>query len=234
MALLAAIEEHKPSLIFVDTLAMAFPGLEENSAEEMGRVVAIARRLASHGGAVVLIHHDTKAGTPTPRGHSLLNGALDVALQLFTRDEQGIVRGKLSKNRNGACDRDIAFRIATEHMGFDEDGDAVTIALVDELAPGSAAPRVKLSSSERAALETLHALRSGGDAVSEADWREVCIDGRAVSASEERDNRKRAFNRALSGLVRKGAISIVSGVVRPPECGFASDTFDDLEPEGGT
>jgi predicted ATP-dependent serine protease len=92
-ALLAAVAEHKPSLIFIDTLAMAFPGLEENSAEDMGRVVALARRLTAHGAAVVLIHHDTKAGTPTPRGHSLLNGALDMALQLFARDETGIVRG---------------------------------------------------------------------------------------------------------------------------------------------
>jgi len=227
-ALLSAVEEHKPSLIFIDTLAMAFPGLEENSAEDMGRVVAIARRLASHGAAVVLIHHDTKAGTPTPRGHSLLNGALDVALQLFARDEQGIVRGKLSKNRNGACDRDVAFRIDTEVMGVDEDGDPITYALVDELDAIAAPRRVKLTASERAAFDALQSMRDG-EAVSidESDWRERCIDGRAVSSSGDRDSRKRAFNRALSGLVRKGLICSFAGQVQLPNDALGADDFDD-------
>lgn len=207
-ALLAAVAEHKPSLIFIDTLAMAFPGLEENSAEDMGRVVALARRLAAHGAAVVLIHHDTKAGTPTPRGHSLLNGALDMALQLFAKDESGIVRGKLTKNRNGSCDRDIAFRIATEYMGDDEDGDPITVAIVDELAPGTSAPRQKLSASQRAALKILSDMiqMSGNCPVPEDDWRAACIEARTVSASEDRESRRRAIKRAFEGLARKSAV----------------------------
>lgn len=44
--------------------------------------VRIARSLTYHGAAVVLIHHATKAEGSTPREHSVLNGALDVALQL--------------------------------------------------------------------------------------------------------------------------------------------------------
>ena len=100
IALKSAVKEQRPSLIFIDTLAMAFPGLEENSAEAMGRVVAVARALTRWGAAVVLIHHDTKAADATPRGHSLLNGALDVALHV-KRDEGGIIRGHLTKNRNG-------------------------------------------------------------------------------------------------------------------------------------
>jgi hypothetical protein len=236
-ALYDAVEEHRPALIFIDTLAMAFPGLEENSAEDMGRVVAIARKLASHGAAVVLIHHDTKAGTPTPRGHSLLNGALDVALQV-ARDEQGIVRGKLSKNRNGPCDRDIAFRIATEHMGEDEDGDPVTIALVDELAPGSAAPRVRLTPSERAALkilaDKLHL--SGQCPVPEDEWRSACIDARTVSASDDRESRRKATKRAFEGLARKRAVVLRDGAafipdILPCPVGGIADFDDDLEPE---
>ena len=108
-----AVKAHKPKLIVIDTLAMAFPGLEENSADAMGRVVAVARKLTEHGAAVILVHHDTKSEGGTPRGHSLLNGALDAALHV-KRDEQGIIRGKLTKNRNGSCDRDIAFRIGIE------------------------------------------------------------------------------------------------------------------------
>lgn len=65
-ALRAAAKERRPALIFIDTLAMAFPGLEENSSEAMGRVVAAARGLTEWGAAVVLIHHGTKAEGSTP------------------------------------------------------------------------------------------------------------------------------------------------------------------------
>lgn len=235
-ALVSAVKKQRPTLIFIDTLAMAFPGLEENSAEQMGLVVAFARRLAVDGAAIVLIHHDTKSQGPTPRGHSLLNGALDMALQLFPKDETGIVRGKLTKNRNGSCDRDIAFRIATEHMGDDEDGDPVTVAVVDELAAGSGETRQKLTPSERAARKVLADMinLTGDGSVTEDAWREACVEGRSVSASDERDSRRRATVRAFEGLVRKSAVTIRDGEARLRSDAVAgwtgSITQDDLEP----
>lgn len=226
-ALRAAVAEQRPSLVFLDTLAMSFPGLEENTAEDMGRVVSIARSLSEHGAAVILIHHDTKAQGPTPRGHSLLNGALDVALQLFPRDEAGIVRAKLTKNRNGTCDRDIAFHISTEILGEDEDGDAITAALVDELAPGAASTREKLTPSERAALAIFNGLASAG-AVTEDAWRSACIDARTVSGAEDRESRRKATKRAFEGLARKGAVLMGDGLVRRPGSGgCAFDEEDD-------
>ena len=60
-ALREAVEEVRPALIFIDTLAMAFRDLEENDAQSMNQVVRIARSLTCHGAAVVLIHHGTKA-----------------------------------------------------------------------------------------------------------------------------------------------------------------------------
>lgn len=226
----AYVSEHKPSLIFIDTLAMAFPGLEENSADGMGRVVAAATSLTkASNAAVILIHHDTKAQTATPRGHSLLNGALDFALQLFPRDETGIVRGRLSKNRNGPCDRDIAFRIDTEQLGVDEDGDHITAALVSELAPGAAPPRIKLAPSEIAARRILDSLPASIDgSVCEKAWREACVLGRAVSGAEDPDSRRKATGRAVQGLVRKGLISVRNGRVYPDL--VAVNQPDDLDP----
>jgi archaellum biogenesis ATPase FlaH len=212
-ALLAAVEEKQPALIIIDTLAMAFPGLEENSAEGMGRVVAVARSLATSGAAVILIHHDTKAEGVTPRGHSLLNGAVDMGLHLKARDDQGIVRGKLTKNRNGAIDRDIAFRISVRELGHDEDGDPITAALVLELEPGATPRRERLTAAESAALKVLSSLPGIDGRVIEETWRDACIDGHAVSASETRDNRRRATTRAIEGLVRKSAIAISGGLV---------------------
>ena len=212
-ALMDAVESRRPGLIFLDTLAMAFPGLEENTAEGMGRVVKVARQLAEHGAAVVLIHHDTKAEGSTPRGHSLLNGALDMALQLFGSDEQGVVRGRLTKNRNGPCARDIAFRIATRELGVDEDGDAITAALVDELASDVAPKREKLTQSESAALDVLREMLDEGEEVDEAQWRETCKSSRRVSGSDNANAQWRAMDRAAKGLANKRRIAVCDGRV---------------------
>lgn len=240
-ALLEAVETQRPALVFLDTLAMAFPGLEENSAEAMGRVVAVARSLAQWRAAVVLIHHDTKAEGKTPRGHSLLNGALDMAMHV-SRDEFGVVRGKLTKNRNGSCDRDMAFLIDTRTLGEDEDGDPITAALVDELDAGGAPKAEKVSPSARAALDVLINLEADKagqspdspplSGVSETDWRDACVAGRAVSGSEDAESRKRAFRRASRELAGQGRTIIVGDRVRvnkfSPDNGL-SDYLDGLD-----
>ena len=210
--------------MFLDTLAMAFPGLEENSAEGMGLVVAVGRSLTKWGAAVVLIHHGTKAQGDTPRGHSLFNGALDVTLQLFAKDEAGVVRGKLRKNRNGGIERDIAFRIDTISFGEDEDGDAITAALVKELAPGAVPAAEKLTASERAAFVIFTALEAGGP-VNEEAWRSACVDSRTVSGADNPESRKTAFRRALTGLTRKNIITTGDGMVR--RAGSVGRAFDE-------
>jgi len=225
-ALKDAVADQRPALVFIDTLAMAFPGLEENSAEGMGRVVAAARALTEWGAAVVLIHHDTKAEGKTPRGHSLLNGALDMAMHV-SRDEFGVVRGKLTKNRNGSCDRDMAFLIAAEVLGRDEDGDAITAAYADELHAGDTPRAEKLSPSAKVALDILIGLEadSPGKSVSECAWRDACVAGRALSGSEDEESRRRAFRRASRDLAGQGRTIIVGDTVRTVNP--ATTAFDD-------
>jgi KaiC/GvpD/RAD55 family RecA-like ATPase len=199
------VKSRGPKLVVIDTLAMAFPGLEENSAEGMGRVIAVAKSLTKWGAAVVLVHHDTKDGQQgLPRGHSLLNGALDVAVHLTKSD--GVVRAKLTKNRNGSCDRDIAFAIGTLALGTDEDGDPITAAYCQELPAGSAPSQTRLTPSALAALTVFRETTAGRDTIGDVEWRKACVDGRAVSASEEPDSRRKAFKRAAEELVRKGIL----------------------------
>jgi hypothetical protein len=198
----AAVAERKPSLIVIDTLAMAFPGLEENSAEAMSRVVAVARSLTKFGAAVLLIHHDTKAEGGTPRGHSVVNGALDMAMHV-TQDDKGIVRGKLTKNRNGPCDLDIAFRIGVVEIGTDEDGEPRKSAVCEPLAALDEDDREQMSPSERAAFDILTGMMDSPSGVNERDWRDACVRSRSVSAAEKYDSRLKAFKRAAEGLTRK-------------------------------
>jgi hypothetical protein len=218
LALVEAVKAERPALIFIDTLAMAFPGLEENSAEAMGRVVAVSRLLTRWGAAVVLIHHDTKSEGGTPRGHSLLNGALDVALHVKRDDEAGIIRGKLTKNRNGTCDRDIAFIIATENGGTDEDGEPITLPRCNPL-HGAPAKVKRLPPSEQAALDLLE--REGGT-LTEADFKDALANGREVSASDNPKSRRDVAGRAIKALVQKKRITFNNGIYS------MRDGFDDL------
>lgn len=223
---LAALQKHvkarKPALVVIDTIAMAFPGLEENDARSMGLVVRAARSLTKWGAAVLLIHHDTKDGQQgLPRGHSILNGALDMSLHL--KRDGGVVTGRLTKNRNGTTDQTLAFTVKTVTLGEDEDGDPITTAICEESdGPERAAP--KLSASVAAALAIFNELPQP---VTDEDWRQAVIDARTVSASDDPDSRRKAYKRAVEDLTRKGIVVFADGqfILAAGDC---EDFTDDM------
>ena len=133
-ALHELILQKQPSLIIIDTLARAFPGLKENEPDApdgMGRVVLAVRELAQIcDAAVMTLHHMPKDGA-TPRGHGTLNGDADVTMIVEGSGGQPrIVR--LMKNRNGASDATLTFCVRSEALGEDEDGDIITAAIAEE------------------------------------------------------------------------------------------------------
>ncbi|OOY20406.1 hypothetical protein BMI86_07575 [Thioclava sp. DLFJ5-1] len=226
-ALQRAVKERRPALVVIDTLAVAFPGLEENDAKGMGQVVAAARSLTKWGAAVVLIHHDTKAGDGLPRGHSLLNGALDVALYL--KKEDGMVSVKPSKNRNGTTEQELAFTVGVREIGTDEDGDAITAAICEEADSANRARSPNLPPSAQAALTILRDLGKG-QLVPEDVWRDACVEGRKVSQSEDPESRKKAFRRAVGILNREGVVIFAEGkfVERYSDNERFTEDFDDV------
>lgn len=226
-ALQRAVKERRPALVVIDTLAVAFPGLEENDAKGMGQVVAAARSLTKWGAAVVLIHHDTKSGDGLPRGHSLLNGALDVALYL--KREDGVVSVKPSKNRNGTTEQELAFTVGVREIGTDEDGDAITAAICEEADSANRARSPNLPPSAQAALTILRDLGKG-QFVPEDTWRDACVEGRKVSQSEDPDSRKKAFRRAVGILNREGVVIFAEGkfVERYSDNEQFTEDYDDV------
>ena len=213
------VKEHQPALIIIDTLAMGWPGLDENSSEAMSKVVFLCKAITDSGPAVLLVHHNTKNGDSTPRGHSSLNGALDVAFQVMKADSSGVIDVKLTKNRNGSCDQQISFKIESEHIGIDEDGDSITAPVAVEVDAQSVPRKKKLNRSEQAALRELEQLMPpdllGDDHlfVPMDEWRRVCISGQHISAAEKIDSRKKAVTRAINGLLDKRVIAILGDQV---------------------
>ncbi len=203
--LVELVERHRPALIVIDTLAAAFPGLEENDAKSMGQVVRVTRKLTEHGAAVILVHHDTKAEGATPRGHSILNGALDMTLHV--KRDGGVIRCTLRKNRSGTTDRDMAFLIGIEELGRDADGDAITAAVLEELAGAGAPRQAPLSKPQRAVLAAFAALETDGP-VTDDEWMAACVESKAVSPAADRKSRQTAFRRARNALVSANILSV--------------------------
>lgn len=79
VARLAAL--HKCGLVFVDTLARSIPGAEENSARDMGVVVAHLDHIRLVAGCNVTgVHHTGKDRERGMRGSSAIHGAVDTGL----------------------------------------------------------------------------------------------------------------------------------------------------------
>ncbi|MEL6284575.1 MAG: AAA family ATPase [Pseudomonadota bacterium] len=231
-ALRRAVKERRPSLIVIDTLAMSFPGLEENSAEGMGRVVAVTRALTQWGAAVLLVHHDSKDGHQgLPRGHSLLNGALDLSIHL-TKGQDGTVRGRLTKNRNGPCDVDLAFQIRGVPIGEDEDGDVVTAVLCEEVDAIARSTEPRLAPGEAAALNLAIELIGDADSIDRDDWLDAAAspDELRITTAANSENRRRAARRILGQLVAKNQVALSDGRIRLAEIGIDQE-FDDLPHE---
>lgn len=205
----ARIKTEKPILIVIDTLSAAVPGLDENSPEGMGTAIATVRSLTKWGAAVIVVHHDTKAGDGLPRGHGSLHGIVDANLVL-TKAGRGVVRGACSKNRAGPSDVELfAFTNRRVELGIDHDGDPITTVICEA---ASAEPReARLPPAARAAVAILVGLMAGRAVVSEDEWRKACVEGRVVSQAEDLKSRQVAFRRAVTALLEARKVTAVEG-----------------------
>jgi hypothetical protein len=205
--LLRSIDERQPILVIIDTLAVGF-SIDEITSLGMGTVVKICRMIADRGPAVLVIHHPPKADSSTPRGHGSLNGALDMSLRVDPADTSGVIRCTSMKNRNG-FPRRFGFKIRSELIGHDEDGDPITAPVCEEFDLRNLPKDAKLSGAKLDALAVLDDLASGGDRVAMADWRARCIMPGVLSESVVAKFRADTFGRAKRELLRAGLITIL-------------------------
>ncbi len=104
-----AVQNFKPELIIVDTLARHAVGVEENSAREMGAWIAGVEALATEFGCtVLLVHHAGKSAQNGMRGSSALVGAISTAIEC----EKGgdLITLKCEKQKDADAFAPISFR----------------------------------------------------------------------------------------------------------------------------
>jgi hypothetical protein len=208
-------------LIIIDTLSRVMGGGNENAPDDMGALVRNIDRLRTEtGAAVLLVHHSGKDISRGARGHSLLRAATDTEIEVTRDDTTKIATARVTKQRDLPTDGALTFSLRQVELGMDNDGDAITSCVVEEVETAAAIkPKAaRLSPAQGRALQLLaDAIDAAGQVppasnhipsnircVTEDLWREYCYRG-AISAGDQHAKRM-AFKRAAEALIAAGRV----------------------------
>ncbi len=196
------------ALVVIDTLAAAFSG-DENSAQDIGKLIktlkGVARRTGAH---VAVAHHVGKDPGKGGRGSSRLLGDFDA--EFIVAD--GLL--KITKLKGGDK-KPISFDIQSVEIGRDEEGDPLTSTLIvpSHTSRAFTLRPVKPGSVPAKALATIEDLARSkpGAAIPASDWQAEFA--KCHYAKSPRKTASRAFDRARDALLSAGRISIENGHV---------------------
>lgn len=166
-----ALLEHKPTFIVVDTLARVMVGHDENSAEDMGVLIATADRIRQATGATVaLVHHNNKQGGA--RGSTALLGAVHTIIECSRETNSPRVVVKCGKQKDADHFQSMILEARTIALDINETSGQSRTSLVLNAIDGSIfgqAARVELTAVESKALAALDELGTAGYAA----WRDA-------------------------------------------------------------
>ena len=119
-------------LVF-DTLNLCLGDGDENSSRDMGKAISNARKIAERANVhVMIVHHTTHSDPAKPRGSTAMIGNCDTLLVLGeakTSDGETAIAVYQQKQRSLTKGEPVLFQIAAVDVGFDTDGDAITLPM---------------------------------------------------------------------------------------------------------
>jgi len=191
-------------IIVLDTLAQSSAGANENSGEDMGKVLAHCRGLNKMTGAMVLlVHHAGKDASRGARGWSGLKGAMDVEIEV-TRSKLLGRNIQLSKAKDGDEGKAMGFKLQVVTIGTDEDGDPITSCVVEHLTAAVASVDAKdgLKDAHRAVLQAMTTAQDLVESVHIETLKRSALE--VYPPTSRPDNDRRAIDRAIDFLQTKG------------------------------
>ncbi len=198
-------------VVMIDTFNRAAPGLDENSSQDMGRILAGMKRLQEiTQGLVLVVHHTGKDASKGLRGHSSLFAALDGAIEV---ERSATSRcWSAAKVKDGEDGKQVAFKLNVIDLGTDADGDPITSCAVGPDA-GAIFKPAPAGANQKAALLAIRRLLSAstdfGQAGAASDTPCVlCEDAITEAASAmvgvEKKRRTPRARDAVQGLIKSG------------------------------
>lgn len=202
----------EPGVVIVDTMSQTFDG-EENSANE---VAGYLRELGAQFRAlwrcvVMVVHHSGHQATERPRGSSAIRANVDFMLGVFRDEKSMMATVECHKQKDGELFDDLQFELASQMLGRDEDGEAITSLAARHL--NGASELLNAMHADAAAGRTgrnglLLSLLSNG--MAEKDLRKAFYEQLDTTDPEVR---KKAFYRSRDWAVSQGFIEVAQGVV---------------------
>lgn len=158
-ALLDAARPLAPRLFVFDPLAAFTAGGDENSARDMGAVVAALHRIRTDTCATVLVTHHTGWNQDRERGSTALRAALDVLYSVKLED--AVLTLECVKLRDGTPPAPLVLRLKPL-------GDSCTVEIGD-----ATADTVALTRKQRQAVEALERIVVDEEGISYSRWKEA-------------------------------------------------------------
>lgn len=125
------------ALIVIDTFSTASPGANENTSEDMGRMLVAGDRLRkATGAALIWVHHKNAAGV-RERGHSSFKANIDTALEVVRHEESNERTLKVVKVKDGEDGELLQFELQSVEIGAYDSGKTMTSCVVVPAEVGS-------------------------------------------------------------------------------------------------
>jgi hypothetical protein len=211
----AIVDAGGADIVVLDTFAQVMAGGNENSGEDVGKVLAHCRGInrATKGALVLPVHHSGKDTSKGARGWSGIRAAMDVELEVVRVEERRSI--SVTKIKDGPGEgKEYAFRLNTVVLGLDEDGDEITSCTVDHVDGGSSVRKVakaRLGQFEQAVVDAVEEMAGLSNEPAPLDEViQLAISKVPYEGGEDRrrDNVKRAAN----NLVDKKGLLVRDGV----------------------
>lgn len=192
-------------LTILDTRARMAAGANENSAEDMGAVLANVETIREATGSHVMdIHHCGKDAARGARGWSGARAWIDTELEVTADENSGLRCVEFTKQRDLATKGErVGFRLEPVTLGLTKWGKpATTCVCVSADAPPKAVKAQKLGECEGAILEYLRSIKGG------------IAKAKVAAYFDGRYNRANVY-RSLGTLATKGFVFEGAGMVTP-------------------
>ena len=202
-------------VIIIDTLAQVMPGGDENSGEDMGKVMGHCKEITRLTGAMVApIHHSGKDASRGARGWSGLRAACDFEYEVIREGEDRAVT--ITKMKGGADGGSFGFCLDTIIVGQDNDGDDETTCVVrftDVTRSSVIAAKTPAGANQKLVMSAVDTLTADGTGVSMYALVANVMSQIPIPIPPKRDLRTQHVKQAIDCLIEKGALNNDSGVI---------------------
>ena len=205
-------------LIGVDTVARVMPGGDENTAQDMGRLVTAGDLLRTRTGAhIAFVHHSGKDSAKGARGHSSLRAATDTEIEVVHDKSNSLRSLEIMKQRDlGTVGMKLTARFKQVELARNQWDRPVTACVVEHEEPPSLHLRSVMQQvddehAESVVLAGLKAVRKMGIAATDARNangflpRQLLEKG--LAGGIDKDGLVAAVNRLMKrGILRRGLV----------------------------